>query len=68
MPEMGGIALFHAMQEQELTVPIVLLTGHLLSKEMENLQALGLAGWLPKPLDLVNLSYLLAKILPAQLH
>ncbi|MAU01049.1 MAG: hypothetical protein CL608_28220 [Anaerolineaceae bacterium] len=63
MPEMGGTALFHAMQEQNLTIPIVLLTGHPLSKEMENLQKRGLAGWLPKPPDLVNLSNLLAKLL-----
>ena len=60
MPEMGGIALYHAMREQNLSIPLVLLTGHPLSKEMENLQTLGLAGWLPKPLDLVRLSHLLA--------
>jgi signal transduction histidine kinase/ActR/RegA family two-component response regulator len=63
MPEMGGIALFHAMQEQYPTIPVVLLTGHPLSKEMESLQILGLAGWLPKPPDLTSLSYLLAKAL-----
>jgi two-component system, cell cycle sensor histidine kinase and response regulator CckA len=63
MPEMGGVALFHAMQQQKLTIPVVLLTGHPLSKEMENLETLGLAGWLSKPADLVNLSYLLAKVL-----
>ena len=63
MPEMGGTALFHAIQEQNLTIPVVLLTGHPLSQEMEHLKALGLAGWLPKPPDLVNLSYLLAEVL-----
>ena len=63
MPEMGGVALFHAMQEQNLTIPLVLLTGHPLGKEMENLLAMGLPGWLPKPPDLVKLSHLLAKIL-----
>lgn len=68
MPEMGGIALFHALQEQNLTIPLVLLTGHPLSKEMENLQTMGLAGWLPKPPDLVNLSNLLAEVLTAPLH
>jgi two-component system, cell cycle sensor histidine kinase and response regulator CckA len=68
MPEMGGVALYHALREQKLSIPIVLLTGHPLSKEMENLQALGLAGWLPKPLDLANLSYLLAEILTGQIH
>ncbi|MCL4264034.1 MAG: PAS domain S-box protein [Anaerolineae bacterium] len=63
MPEMGGIALYHAMREQNLATPVVLLTGHPLGKEMENLQKLGLAGWLPKPPDLTNLSHLLAKVL-----
>jgi DNA-binding NtrC family response regulator len=63
MPEMGGIALFYAMQEQNLTLPVVLLTGHPLSKEMENLQTLGLAGWLQKPPDLIKLSNLLAEVL-----
>ncbi len=63
MPEMGGIALFHAIKKQNLPIPVVLLTGHPLSKEMENLQSLGLAGWLPKPPDLINLSCLLAEAL-----
>ncbi len=63
MPEMGGVALFHAIKEQNLTIPMVLLTGHPLGKEMENLKAMGLSGWLQKPPNLVNLSYLLAEIL-----
>jgi CheY-like chemotaxis protein len=63
MPEMGGIALFHAMQQQNQRIPVVLLTGHPLNEELENLQMLGLAGWLPKPPDLVSLSYLLGEIL-----
>ncbi len=65
MPEMGGIALYHAMRNRDLPVPVVLLTGHPLSKEMENLQKLGLAGWLPKPPDLSKLSHLLAELLAA---
>jgi DNA-binding NtrC family response regulator len=63
MPDMGGIALFHAMQHEKLRIPVVLLTGHPLSNEMENLATLGLAGWLTKPPDLLNLSHLLAKVL-----
>ena len=63
MPEMGGIALFHSMREQQLTTPIVLLTGHPLSNELESLRALGLAGWLSKPPSLINLSHLLASAL-----
>jgi hypothetical protein len=41
----SGIALFHAMQEQYPTIPMVLLTGHPLSKEMEYSTDIG-AGWL----------------------
>jgi two-component system, cell cycle sensor histidine kinase and response regulator CckA len=63
MPEMGGVALFHAIQQKKLNIPVVLLTGHPLSKEMENLETLGLTGWLSKPPDLVNLSHILAKAL-----
>jgi CheY-like chemotaxis protein len=66
MPEMGGIALLHAIREQKLTIPIILLTGHPLSREMENLQSLGLAGWLLKPPNLINLSQLLAQTLAEQ--
>lgn len=65
MPEMGGIALFHAMREQNLAIPVVFLTGHPLSNKMEEQPAPGLAGWLPKPPDLVNLSALLAEVLSA---
>jgi CheY-like chemotaxis protein len=46
-----------------LTIPLILLTGHPLGDELEQLQAVGLAGWLPKPPDLENLSQLLAQAL-----
>jgi CheY-like chemotaxis protein len=36
MPQMGGVALLHAMRQQKLGLPIVLLTGHPLTQEMEN--------------------------------
>ncbi|KAA3664742.1 MAG: response regulator, partial [Chloroflexi bacterium] len=63
MPEMGGIALFQAMEQQNLSIPVVLLTGHPLSKDMKSLQELGLAGWLPKPTVLETLSQLLSRVL-----
>ena len=63
MPEMGGVALFHTIREQGLDIPVVLLTGHSLSSEMENLLLLGLSGWMPKPPDLAVLSHLLAAVL-----
>ena len=61
MPEMGGVALFHAMQERGFMRPFVIITGHAVEKDMENLRALGLFGWLKKPLDLSKLAGLLAE-------
>jgi two-component system, cell cycle sensor histidine kinase and response regulator CckA len=63
MPEMGGAALFHAMQQRRLTIPLLLLTGHPMNKEMERLMAQGLAGWAPKPTGLADLANLLAQVL-----
>lgn len=65
MPEMGGAALFYAVRKQGFDIPVVLLTGHSLSSEMENLLLLGLSGWMPKPPDLAVLSHLLANVLAA---
>ncbi|MCD6344024.1 MAG: PAS domain S-box protein [Anaerolineae bacterium] len=63
MPEMGGQALFHAMQQRGLNLPVVMLSGHPLESELEALQAQGLAGWLLKPPDLDQLAQLLAQAL-----
>jgi CheY-like chemotaxis protein len=59
MPQMGGVALFHALREQGLAIPFVIITGHAVEKDMENLRALGLYGWLRKPLELSKLAELL---------
>ncbi|MAT98259.1 MAG: hypothetical protein CL608_14035 [Anaerolineaceae bacterium] len=63
MPEMGGIALFHAMQQQQINIPVILLTGHPLSKEFDNLKNAGLSAWLAKPPELVTLSHTLFQVL-----
>ncbi|MCB8943505.1 MAG: PAS domain S-box protein [Ardenticatenaceae bacterium] len=63
MPEMGGVALLHAIRQQNLPIPVILLTGHPLNRELEDLQSLGLAGWLLKPPHLADLSDLLAQVL-----
>jgi PAS domain S-box-containing protein len=63
MPEMGGVALFEALQEQNSTIPLVLLTGHSVGQEMDQLQVQGLAGWLAKPPSIEELSQLLAEVL-----
>ncbi len=63
MPEMGGIALLHSVRELELDVPFVILTGHVIEKDMEALRTQGLHGWLVKPPDLAQLANLLAQLL-----
>lgn len=62
MPEMGGIALFHALQERSLGIPFVIITGHAMEKDIEDLRALGLRGWLTKPPNLSQLAQLLQTI------
>jgi two-component system, cell cycle sensor histidine kinase and response regulator CckA len=63
MPEMGGAALFHTMRQRGLMLPMVMLSGHPMKKEMADLQAQGLAGWMLKPPNLAQLSQLLARAL-----
>ncbi|MDY6876274.1 MAG: response regulator [Chloroflexota bacterium] len=63
MPEMGGIALFHALRQRGLEVKVVLMTGHPLEKELESLQAQGLVNWLPKPVNLAHLAQTTARVL-----
>jgi two-component system cell cycle sensor histidine kinase/response regulator CckA len=63
MPEMGGIALLHSLRELKLDIPFVILTGHVIKKDMEALRTQGLSGWLVKPPDLAELAGLLAQLL-----
>ena len=63
MPEMGGKALLQALRERERAVPVVMLTGHPLEKEMEELRAQGMADWLPKPPELEQLAEVIARAL-----
>jgi len=63
MPEMGGLALFEVLKQHSPTLPVVILSGHPLEDELENLQAQSLAGWLLKPTDIAQLAQLLARVL-----
>ncbi|MBN2006557.1 MAG: response regulator [Anaerolineae bacterium] len=63
MPEMGGAALFHAMRQRGLRIPVIMLSGHPLENELQDLQSQGLAGWLLKPPDLAHLAQALRRIL-----
>ncbi|MBN1316120.1 MAG: PAS domain S-box protein [Anaerolineales bacterium] len=63
MPEMGGQALFHAIKERGLTVPVVVLSGHPMESELAGLMSKGLAGWMLKPPNQEQLAELLARVL-----
>ncbi len=63
MPELGGVALFHALQERDLGIPFIIITGHTVDDDIENLRAIGLRGWLTKPPDLPKLAQLLQQVL-----
>jgi CheY-like chemotaxis protein len=63
MPEMGGTALFRALQQRGAAVPVVMLTGHPLQEELQKLQEQGLAGWLLKPPTLERLSEVITQVL-----
>jgi two-component system cell cycle sensor histidine kinase/response regulator CckA len=65
MPEMSGTTLLQTMRARELTVPVVMLTGHMLGHELEGLRARGIADWIPKPPNLEQLSLVIARALGA---
>ncbi len=67
MPRMGGIALLHALRDRDIDIPVVLLTGHPLESELEDLRAQGFSAWLVdwvlKPLSFEQLSVVVARAL-----
>jgi CheY-like chemotaxis protein len=63
MPELGGIALLHTLRERGLSIPVVMLTGHPLEREMEDLRTHGMTDWLPKPPRLGQLAEVVARAL-----
>ncbi|MCP4539353.1 MAG: PAS domain S-box protein [Chloroflexi bacterium] len=65
MPVMGGKALLYALREKGWTMPVVMLTGHPLKKEMDELRAQGLTDWMPKPPELEQLAEVVARALDA---
>ena len=63
MPRMGGKALFHAMRQRGLTMPVLMLSGHPIKSELDSLRTQGLVEWMHKPPNLEQLSQLLAQTL-----
>jgi two-component system, cell cycle sensor histidine kinase and response regulator CckA len=49
MPEMGGVALYQALQEQNPGVKVLFITGHPLKEDSQDLLERGNVHWLQKP-------------------
>jgi CheY-like chemotaxis protein len=49
MPEMGGVALYRALQEESPDVKVLFITGHPLEKDSQALLEKGNVHWLQKP-------------------
>lgn len=66
MPKMGGVALAKAVQNKGLPIPVILMTGHPLSTELEELAVNGYPVMVAqKPLSLGQLAELIAQALTA---
>jgi two-component system, cell cycle sensor histidine kinase and response regulator CckA len=63
MPEMGGVALFRALRQLKKSIPFVLMTGHPMQQEMEDMREQGLTAWLLKPPRLKQLAQIIADAL-----
>lgn len=63
MPEMGGVALLKALRENRWQTPVILLTGHVLKEDYDELQAQGVTAWLTKPPSLDQLAQAIANAL-----
>jgi PAS domain S-box-containing protein len=67
MPGMGGIALFQALRAKERHLPsqtpVILLTGHPMNEELDELHVQGLSAWLTKPPSLAQLAQAISQAL-----
>ncbi len=67
MPEMGGRILLQTLQARGVTIPVILLTGHPLTRETEGLHAsspdASAVEWLSKPYSLDQLAETVARVL-----
>ena len=63
MPQMGGLALAHALRDRGWTLPVILMSGHPRQRNLDELRAQGVADWLPKPPNLEDLARAVAAAL-----
>jgi DNA-binding NtrC family response regulator len=65
MPEMSGLALLHEMVERRIEIPVVLLSGHTLGKDVDKLRELGKVELLPKPPTLEQIAETVKRMIRA---
>lgn len=65
MPEMGGIELFYALQKRQITLPMLLVSGHPIDQQIVSLKSLGHVESMAKPPDLAQLAQLVYDMLQA---
>jgi len=63
MPEMGGVELAREIKQLDPDVKIVVLTGYPLEDWSEDLETVGVVGWLQKPVNLDQLALVVTKAL-----
>lgn len=63
MPQSGGLRLLQEMQRRGYAIPLILLTGHALGIDLEELRSQGLSGWLAKPPPIKELAEAVAQAL-----
>jgi CheY-like chemotaxis protein len=61
MPSMGGVALAHALYEQEFDVRILLMTGHPLEQSLSHLRDYGVVDVISKPVSFDLLAEVVAR-------
>jgi CheY-like chemotaxis protein len=62
MPDKGGVALLHALRENDWTGPVVMLSGHPF-REDDGLESQGVVAQLQKPASLEQLARVVARAL-----
>ena len=64
MPEMGGLSFVETLKEKEMPVPVIILTGHPLNNDLQNLATDGWSiHWIQKPISLPKLAQSVADAL-----
>ena len=64
MPEMGGMALLHALREKGYEGQFIVMTGHLVRNSDDHLRSLDIAAQLQKPISLEQLAQVTAAYPP----